>query len=431
MPQSATEPSPSLGLDKFVALAFGGITYAGIAAIGLVGELVYLSQFKVYLLDYATVEDLLFAGIKHVVGLAHFILPAVVAGNLLALGALLAAIKLWQSRDQEITIVKSLRSHPWRTAVIAFLIILGAVTIVAYGAAALQWKKIGALKNGATPSDQLPPLVTLRLSNGPISSMTDSVLLSSLSGYFIVWDTACDGARAVGRSAVVSLVSQSGRKDGRRDCEPSATTTEGFWAEGFKTIAAALMSFQQSVGEDARRIEEKIEGARLVIAELRRTNSEPADLGGVERRLAEIADRLRPGVAATRCPVPAGCQELTNGGVRFDTKLGELNEAGAAHLETVVLPDLIARTTADRQATIYILGYADAFGAAATNLELSTKRANHVKQRIDGKLPTTLTFEVFGRGEAYDCGNVRNPTSEEARRVDVYFCPGTAGGRGR
>ncbi len=134
--------------------------------------------------------------------------------------------------------------------------------------------------------------------------------------------------------------------------------------------------------------------------------------------------------------VLAHCDQL--GGMRFDINDANINNdkwfSGHNVTGTTDLASLVARinpgtnaqgATADEPWRIYILGLADTQGNAVSNLNLSKRRAEAVKEQLSGKvggLPI-MTLPLGEAGWLADKGLPDQESDANHRSATVYLCP--------
>ncbi len=81
--------------------------------------------------------------------------------------------------------------------------------------------------------------------------------------------------------------------------------------------------------------------------------------------------------------------------IYFDTGKATLSETSKKHLF-----HMLERLKADPTSVLYVLGYADAIGATAANLELATERARAARNFLLGQGIDPVRIRVYAYGEA-------------------------------
>jgi OmpA-OmpF porin, OOP family len=186
----------------------------------------------------------------------------------------------------------------------------------------------------------------------------------------------------------------------RATAEPAPTP-----ARERATIARKEAGFaRDSAAVEARRAALGEQKAALARNEAERATTPPERSSGAEQELADLkAQETEPRLV------------LTLGDVLFAS-----DEAKLAADARRKLDPLVTRLKAQRQRHIRVAGYADSSGAEVTNLELSQRRADAVRDFLvaNGINPDRITAR--GYGEANPVGsNATAAGRKDNRRVEV------------
>ena len=218
------------------------------------------------------------------------------------------------------------------------------------------------------------------------------------------------------RNAMLVKASQLEAERARLEAEQARMISQAT-AEDAQRAREEAMAAQQREAESARNAVQAIEEAEQAKA-LAASSATAAQLARREADLAlEQADSLRRQLENLQLRQTESGVVVTLGDVLFETGETQLREEGMASLVEVV--DLLQ---SEPDKNIRIEGHTDSTGEAATNLEISERRANAVFDALVSLGVDAERVTAAGMGEDFPIAS--NETEEgrrQNRRVDVIL----------